>query len=383
MSRYAHIKRCLELSDKDIASAVEDRQLVKALLDQLAKVSKPSDGAPKLLLVFSKLAADAVDWIDGSLRIELAADGDGTAVEVLTELGLGMHERVFPSFRMAVPLEEFARAVERVPHMIAPLTVQQKGPRRFTLAAVTDDMEVSASELLPEAVAISDESLYDATVAPVTTSPIVKIEAPTRPLSSGKHRAVKVTTKSDAPAPVPRFIPPTTGNTLGPGPLKSKQPPPPLPAPQTAAKANDESTRPATPDSQRPAKRQSAKPPKRDSARPKRASVRPPRPSRPSERPPRSQPPASSRPVVPKAPPVPRMEVKPAGAAIARVALTKVAAPGQRVATRAAVEKRRSTKPPPPPKRAKSAPPPAKPARAAKASEPADEEGIDQGWEDD
>src|SRR5580765_4308378 len=97
MSIYPHIKRCLELSDKDIASAVGDRRTTKALLDQLSKVSRPGDGAPKLLLVFAKMAAQSVDWVDGSLRIEMAGDGDATTVEVLTELGLGMHERVFPS----------------------------------------------------------------------------------------------------------------------------------------------------------------------------------------------------------------------------------------------------------------------------------------------
>ena len=68
MSTYAHIKRCLELSDRDIASAVAERGTTKALLDQLAKVSRPGDGAPKLLLVFAKIASSEVDWIDGALR---------------------------------------------------------------------------------------------------------------------------------------------------------------------------------------------------------------------------------------------------------------------------------------------------------------------------
>src|SRR4051812_5564164 len=114
MSLYTHIKRCLELSDRDIDTAIADRRLAKALLDHLAKISKPGDGAPKLLLVFAKMAAQPVDWVDGALRIDMVGDADVTVVEVLSELGLGMHERVFPSFRMSVPLEEFARAVERV-----------------------------------------------------------------------------------------------------------------------------------------------------------------------------------------------------------------------------------------------------------------------------
>src|ERR1700753_333232 len=130
MSIYAHIKRCLELSDKDITSAIADRRLAKALLDQLAKVSKPGDGAPKLLLVFAKIAAAQVDWIDGELRVELGDSGESTTVDVLTEMGRGMRERVFPTLKMNVPMEEFARAVERVPHMIAPLSTAGSTDKR-------------------------------------------------------------------------------------------------------------------------------------------------------------------------------------------------------------------------------------------------------------
>jgi hypothetical protein len=41
MSLYAHIKRCLELTDRDIESAVGDRGRARQLLQQLAKVSRP------------------------------------------------------------------------------------------------------------------------------------------------------------------------------------------------------------------------------------------------------------------------------------------------------------------------------------------------------
>ncbi len=158
MSIYAHIKRCLELADRDIASALGDRRMAKALLDQLAKVSRPGDGAPKLLLVFARLAGAEVDWIDGALRVEMVGDADGTLVEVLSELGLGMHERVFPSFKMSVPLEEFARAVERVPHMVAPLAIASATGRRLVLTATSDEEEEEGTP--SAAVSIGDDSLY-------------------------------------------------------------------------------------------------------------------------------------------------------------------------------------------------------------------------------
>jgi hypothetical protein len=159
MNVFAHIKRCLELSDRDVASAVADRRMAKALLDQLAKVSRPGDGAPKLLLVFAKMASSEVDWIDGALRVEMVGDGDVTVVEVLSELGFGMRERVFASFKMGVPLEEFARAVERVPHMIAPLAISTSANRRLVLSAAGDEeTEEEASSAAP--VSIDDDSLY-------------------------------------------------------------------------------------------------------------------------------------------------------------------------------------------------------------------------------
>lgn len=160
MNNFAHIKRCLELSERDIASALEDRRVAKALLEQLAKVSRPGDGGPKLLLLFAKLAGSDVNWIDGALRVEMAADGDGTVIEVLGELGLGMHERVFASFKMSVPLEEFARAVERVPHMIAPLAVSPSKSGRLVLSASGEE-GVERDAAAGSSVSIDDESLYN------------------------------------------------------------------------------------------------------------------------------------------------------------------------------------------------------------------------------
>jgi hypothetical protein len=208
MSAYAHIKRCLELSDRDIASAVTDRRTAKALLDQLAKVSRPGDGAPKLLLVFAKLATSDVDWIDGGLRVEMNGDAEETVVEVLTELGLGMHERIFPSFKMAVPLEEFARAVERVPHMIAPLTLSGVTSRRIVLTAIAEEEEDDV--VAPSAVPIDDESLYGS--APRRRSSkdkIAVVKAPgtqiqPRSSSTSKHPAARKTSRPRLDAVKPK-----------------------------------------------------------------------------------------------------------------------------------------------------------------------------------
>jgi hypothetical protein len=249
MSLYTHIKRCLELSDRDIVTAIADRRLAKGLLDHLAKISKPGDGAPKLLLMFSKMAAQQVDWVDGALRIEMIGDNDATVVEVLCELGLGMHERVFPSFRMNVPLEEFARAVERVPHMIEPLAIQNKSGRRLVLTADGGEDEVKVST--PPSVSIGDDSLYVG-VGAKSKPPQVTLEpAPPRRHSSGKHRAVRTKSRPDLPAVQPKVISPVTGKTLRPAPHIAKKAPPPLP-PDSEEPASQAPTRLAKHDSQAP-----------------------------------------------------------------------------------------------------------------------------------
>jgi len=271
MSLYAHIKRCLELADRDIASAVADRRMAKALLDQLALVSRPADGAPKLLIVFARLASSEVEWIEGALRIEMVADAEVTVVEVLSELGLGMRERLFPSFKMKVPLDEFARAVERVPHMVAPLAVAMASPGRLVLTA--GEAEAGDEAAAAPVVAIGDDSLYGSK------------RAPSQARSSAKFRAGKRATlargaeaKTKTPLPAPPGEPPRS--VVAKVPLAKMQVSRGARAPATEEKGA----------------RQSPSPPKRPSIKPL-----PTRPSRPPEMraktpPARSLTPKSSRP---------------------------------------------------------------------------------------
>lgn len=157
MSEYSHIKRCLELGERDIASAVESRDACKDLLDHLASISKPNDGAPKILLVFARMATTACEWIEGELRIEVVGDGEVSVVELMSELGGGLRERVLPSFGLNVPLIEFTRAVDRVPHMIAPLTTKTKTARRVVFTATEETRKTS---MPPPMVEIGEDSLF-------------------------------------------------------------------------------------------------------------------------------------------------------------------------------------------------------------------------------
>jgi hypothetical protein len=157
MTALGHIKRCLDITEKDILAAIESRANCKALLDHISKVAAANQGGPKLLLLLARMATPACDWIDGELRVEMIGDGEVTVVETMSELGGGMRERILPPFSLNVPLTEFVRAVERVPHMISPLVTKTVSARRIVFTAGEDARRSTAP---PPPVEIGESSLY-------------------------------------------------------------------------------------------------------------------------------------------------------------------------------------------------------------------------------
>ncbi len=132
---FAHLVRCLDVREKDVGEAVVSRETTKALVSHLAARSAPNTGVAKVLLVFARMATTACDWIDGDLLVELVGDDQVTVIEVLTELGGGLRERLFAPTSFRAPLAEFSRAIERVPHLVAPLAIRSATARRISLSA--------------------------------------------------------------------------------------------------------------------------------------------------------------------------------------------------------------------------------------------------------
>jgi hypothetical protein len=211
MAGYAHISRCDDLSEDDIALAIDERRSTKALLDRLAKVSRGGEGAPRVLVLLARLAAREVDWLDGAMRVEVvASDGGGVTIDVLTELGFEMQERVVPSFKMAAPFREFARLVETDPRSVAPLLVAAKTAKRLALAVMSAARRASDP---PPAVAIAEEALYRGSAkqraAKRASQPEIEAEPPVRPrLRSRPGGSVR------PPEPPPPSL--TRGKTLRP-----------------------------------------------------------------------------------------------------------------------------------------------------------------------
>jgi hypothetical protein len=150
--------RCIELQKAHVESGVRTREDCLALLEHLAYVAEPGTGAPMMLLVFARMATTACVWLDGDLRVELRRDRETVWVDVLTELGTSMRERVFPSLAVNAPLEEFLGAVKRVPQMIKPLTALKATADLLSLGATAYIRRTSKPAPMIE---ISDVSLFD------------------------------------------------------------------------------------------------------------------------------------------------------------------------------------------------------------------------------
>jgi hypothetical protein len=163
VSAFAQIARPLDLGEADIKAAMASRDDARALLEHLAACAAPNTGGAKVLLVLARMATTACDWLDGDLAIDLRADGDVTRLDVATELGGGLRERVFPALVIGAPLAEFARAIERVPHMVAPLAIGGRSASRITLGATA---AVRRTSIPPPPIEIAPDSLFVGLPAP-------------------------------------------------------------------------------------------------------------------------------------------------------------------------------------------------------------------------
>ncbi|MCA9589174.1 MAG: hypothetical protein KC657_27880 [Myxococcales bacterium] len=148
-----NLESCRDLTDADIDAAVASSETMGALLSLMERLAKPEQGAPKILSAIARIAASECVWMDGDLRVEIDGDAQRTSIAVLSELGAGFREAVFPRLKLDVPLEEFSRAIRLAPQLYAPL-VQVKHPTRIVLVGAA----ASTGSLAPP-VEIAEESM--------------------------------------------------------------------------------------------------------------------------------------------------------------------------------------------------------------------------------
>ena len=234
------IKRCADIQEAHVIQAAKTRDDMRALLLHAAKISRPGEGASKVLLALARMAMSSSDWVDGDLRADLVANGERTDVDVKSISG-GVIERVFPTFTLDAPIDEFTRAVRLVPKMIEPLFMHAQSEEH--LVFVSD--EELYEDLPPESVEIGEAEadfgslnivIADAVPESEVERPVLK--GATRPAidPADVHRRKTVermpaigreALRSDVPPPSRRGEPPI------------KRAPPPA-APKTEPKAQPE-----------------------------------------------------------------------------------------------------------------------------------------------
>ena len=154
---FAHLERCGQLGQGDLESAVTSREDCERLLTRMSEVSAPDTGGAAVLSVFAALASTACDWLDGDLVIEMVEDDDAITVNVQTDLGGDMREKVFRRpFVLRMPLAEINAAVERTPDLLGALKLRRISWKRLALSA---NQEVRSSTMPPR-IGTSDASVW-------------------------------------------------------------------------------------------------------------------------------------------------------------------------------------------------------------------------------
>jgi len=120
---FLQLTRCLDLTEEHITEAIASRETTLLLLDHLASVARPEDGAPKVLRIFVRLNEGDAPWVDGDLHVELISFREVTAIDLSVDLGVGISERLFPTFEFNVPLNEFEVSIEKYRWLIGPFVM--------------------------------------------------------------------------------------------------------------------------------------------------------------------------------------------------------------------------------------------------------------------
>ncbi len=135
------IERPLRGSDlgmRHILTALGSKHDAAALLHHMASISRPGEGASKVLVLFARMLH--ADWLRGNLVVELVADGVATAIEVVVEVN-GRREPLFPLAHFHAPIDEFLAAIERHRALLAPLLVRRRDSARIVLATGLERVE--------------------------------------------------------------------------------------------------------------------------------------------------------------------------------------------------------------------------------------------------
>jgi hypothetical protein len=157
----AGLVSCRDLTAEHADAAVRSLDSLRKLVTRLTEIAEPEDGAPKVLIVFARLARGDVGWLDGDLTVEITGGETRTVIDVFKEEGWGIKERLVSQARFGVPFDEFERAVEISAKRFAPLKVSMTDGK-IVLSTAADAAKAAA----PPPVALDEKSVGTAPPPP-------------------------------------------------------------------------------------------------------------------------------------------------------------------------------------------------------------------------
>lgn len=172
VTTFHDIATCFEVTDDHVDAALRPatdlndpgpRARVFALLDHMATIALPRQGASRILCVLARIAT--CDWLEGALEVRVFPDGDDSLIELVVDDGLSV-SKLRDSLRLAVPYAELRKAIVQRPLLVSPLTPIE-GP--------TDEGVILASELVDSSDAASlsaaEATLFASEIPPPSQRP--------------------------------------------------------------------------------------------------------------------------------------------------------------------------------------------------------------------
>ena len=181
---FERIAKSSDLTSDVVTDAVRSPGELKRLLQRIAEIAGPEQGWTRIYRVIAKVAM--VEWLEGELQVDFVGDVTSTTLSFYSVLGIGIRERLVPPVTLAVPIDEFQRAVVLQPESIAPLRARQ-GLNRLTLSLGTSvrDRDIPEFEL-------EEQALGDGERITAPPPPLVLVEEDVAP---------EVYTRSTKPPP--------------------------------------------------------------------------------------------------------------------------------------------------------------------------------------
>ena len=124
-----------------------NRQEVEDLLVRMAETARPGEGATRALSHVIRVLRRC-PWLDGELRMVLAADGPSTDIHLFADHRCGS-ERVLRTVSIDVPLDEIEEVVHHAPGFFAPL-MMRRGPGGLVFTAHGSDGAIATDTFPPE-----------------------------------------------------------------------------------------------------------------------------------------------------------------------------------------------------------------------------------------